>query len=83
MDKSEIIISLNLGCEIEFSYKGTAYFLTPDYSKQCYYFLEVEQSRGKWRKIFTGGIDEILNFKFEDKHSLRDHFEEFKINYIL
>ena len=83
MDKNEVIISLFLGREIEFSYKGKAYFLTPNHSKECCYFLEVEQVKGKWEKIFTGKIDEILNFKFEDKHSLRDHFKEFKIDYIL
>ena len=83
MNKNELVIALNMGREIEFSYKEKSYFLTPNYSKQCYYFLEVEDFNGKWKKIFTGEIDEILNFKFEGEHSLRDDIKEFEFNYIL
>lgn len=83
MNKNELVIALNMGREIEFSYKEKSYFLTPNYSKQWYYFLEVEDFNGKWKKIFTGKIDEILNFKFEGIHSLHDDIKEFEFNYIL
>ena len=81
--RDEFVLYLKMGREIEFSYNGKAYFLTPNYPKKHHYFLETEEMKDKWIRISEGEIDEILNFKFEGIHSLHDDIKEFEFNYIL
>lgn len=83
MDKNRLLVYLSKGHEIEFSYNEKAYFLTPDYSNQFAYFLEMEVSKGVWSRVFAGKINEILDYKFEGNCSFNSDINKFRFDYIL
>ena len=80
---------MQIGEEIEIEIDGKSYFLQPDYERTNekldannppYPFTVVFDSENyeEPKKIFVGTCDEVLNFSFNGKYTLRYHFNKFK-----
>lgn len=86
MNLNKVKDAMHCGEEFEICIEGQNYFLQPDYncededfgySHTVVYYLN-NDSRSK--KIFSGTIDEVVNYKFLEKYSLKDDLSKFEFN---
>lgn len=76
-----LVESLHLNREIEFAFNGKLYFAEPDTNpplERKYSIWNVETHTC----IFSGSIEEMLNYTFEGKYSLNSNYNMFDILFI-
>ena len=96
MELSKLIYYIKLGDEIEFHIEEKRYFLQPNFefyeehrkeiedNPKCFQYLLYEvDSDEHSTEIFSGPLEEILEYKFYKGYMLKDNFEKFEIDYIL
>lgn len=75
------------GREIEFSFEGKNYFLYPDYKKQAFFYVQVEDENNKendgWTEKFHGSYEDFMLFKFEKSYSFEEILNKMKIQCVL
>ena len=72
---------VGMGREIEFHVLGTSFFLGRTKETD---FLEIEIENMDLKKtIFTGTLEELVQFPFFGKYRLKDDFNVFEIDCIL
>lgn len=84
MDINRLVLYLNQGREIELSCYQSQYLLTPDYdnckSNEIHYFIydcRIEEN------IFSGTINQVINYKFLEQYTLQNNLDTFHIAYVL
>ena len=95
-DLIELVYLIRLGDEIEFYVENKQYFVQPNYEFKKEHFKELQNNPKRFQyllyevdsdehstKIFSGPLDEILQYKFYKGYTLKDDFERFEIGYIL
>ena len=89
MHVDDLIFSMQCGEEIEFYINGNCYFLQPDYQsanhdgdskKTIYPFTRLYDAENydDPKMIFYGTAENIVNYVFEGKYTLKDHFNQFE-----
>lgn len=84
---SELLDYMHLGCEIDFTFNKLMYFLQPEEGAyKCNgakKYILCDENSTESRIIFIGTDEEILDYKFEGKYSLRNNFSMFAAPYFL
>lgn len=85
MNLNDFLEDLESHREIEFHLYEKHYFLQPDWDncKTFTIYNLYECSSNITQKLFSGTIDELINYKFDNNFSLLIHFDYFIIDYIL
>lgn len=89
MNINGLMHAMQCGEEIEINLNGKCYFLQPDYKRfnenWCidgipYPFTVIYDSSDyeNPKEIFVGTTEEVMDYKFESKHTLRKNINEFK-----
>lgn len=85
---------MQCGREIELSFNGVDYYITPNYEWCNENWNDTEppypnsvlyscEKNGKLKLIFDGSTEEVICFKFDDRYTLKDYFDLFSINFVL
>ena len=77
--KEQLFHQLSLGRELEFHLGSRAYFIGPT-SEGKGHSLHCETSQ---QILFTGTLEELFSYVFPGGYSLKEHFSEFQIDYLL
>ena len=87
MCPEELVFYMIQGREIECTFNSTEYFIEPEFKgnirdefKVNLYICNKGQSS---KQIFCGSPLEVLNFEFEGKYKLLEHWDMFSVQYIL
>lgn len=89
MNTNDLMFYMQCGEEIEIHIDGKSYFLQPDYKRfnknwnidnPSYPFTVIYDSSDydNPKKIFVGTTEDVINYEFENKYTLRDNFDKFK-----
>ena len=90
MNINDLIFSMQCGEEIEFYINGNCYFLQPDYErkqknpdseKPPYPFTVLFDAKNYENPtiLLIGTAENIVNYVFEGKYTLKEHFNQFEI----
>ncbi len=85
MKLDDFLENLESHREIEFHLNEKHFFLQPDWDNckisTLYKLYQCESNTSKI--LFTGTINELVDFEFDDKYSFKSHFNYFSIDYVL
>lgn len=87
MNVKDLIFSMHIGEEIEIFIDGKGYFLQPDYDSSdenraahgiSYPYTLLFDSESN-EMLFRGTAEEIIEYVFAEKYTLKKDFEKFKL----
>lgn len=83
MSIAELIQTMNQGRELEFSLLGNSYFLSPVYIAGFFVNQFSIYDNNQKKVIFTGSLNEVINYHFLPNMSLAESINMFNFEYFL
>lgn len=79
----DLLFYMWMGREIEFFFNEVPYFVEPNWNLETVniedFTLCICDSDPQGEIIFTGTDEQFIDYKFENKYTLRDNFDKFRV----